>query len=402
MENPATSKAWKTPEIMEASMGLAGVVFDQCMVGLKHPTNGKALKKATLIYGPRAVVEQLKDLKCDGSHEHHPIEGGYRTESGKWAALSEYAGGYPKELCERLVRGSEDFLEASNGVYVEDEELESEQGVPEPVDGDEAIHEEEQLADQDEDFLDPSDKKEGLDDEERRPVSKEVRKAVEFVHRQLGHPSRSTMLRMMRLSGSTAEAIRYAKRWTCPVCAAKQRPKHPQASTVTSRPYGFNHHIHLDLKFVHDVRDKRYAVMSMLCLGTLKHDCVMVKTRRSDYIAQKFFRHWIMPYGPPGKITHDQGGEFEQSFAALLDQMAIPSAVTGAHAPWQLGVGERHGDILGVMMQAIVQEQQCGGLQGDEVGTGSGHISQELHGDPRGIHGTSTCLRHRGEVAFIK
>ena len=71
---------------------------------------------------------------------------------------------------------------------MEDEELESEQGVPEPVDGDEAIHEEEQLADQDEDFLDPSDKKEGLDDEERRPVSKEVRKAVEFVHRQLGHP----------------------------------------------------------------------------------------------------------------------------------------------------------------------------------------------------------------------
>ena len=115
--------------------------------------------------------------------------------------------------------------------------------------------------------------------------------------------------------------------------------------------------------FVHDVRDKRYAVMSMLCLGTLKHDCVMVKTRRSDYIAQKFFRHWIMPYGPPGKITHDQGGEFEQSFAALLDQMAIPSAVTGAHAPWQLGVGERHGDILGVMMQAIAQEHNVEGFK---------------------------------------
>ena len=82
------------------------------------PHQRKGLKKATLIYGPRAVVEQLKDLKCDGSHEHHPIEGGYRMESGKWAALSEYAGGYPKELCERLVRGSEDFLEASNGVYM--------------------------------------------------------------------------------------------------------------------------------------------------------------------------------------------------------------------------------------------------------------------------------------------
>ena len=365
LENPATSRAWRTPEIMEAAMGLDDVVFDQCQVGLKHPTNGKALKKLTQISGPEAVVAPLQGLKCDGSHEHHPIEGGYRTESGRWAALSEYAGGYPKGLCKLLIRGAEDHLAATNGTYVEDDMFPSEDEVPEPVDGDDAIHEEEQLADQDEEF--PEDVVEqdaSLDDEERRPVSREVKKAVEFVHRQLGHPSRSTMLRMMRLSGSTAEAIRYAKRWTCPVCAAKQKPKHPQASTATSRPYGFNHHIHVDLKFVHDTRDKRYAVLSMICLGTLKHDCVMIKTRRSDYIAQKFFRHWIMPYGPPGKITHDQGGEFEQSFAALLDQMAIPSVVTGAHAPWQLGVGERHGEILGVMLQAIVQEHSVEGFKG--------------------------------------
>ena len=77
---------------------------------------------------------------------------------------------------------------------------------------------------------------------------------------------------MMRLSGANKEAIRYAQRWRCDVCAMRQRPRHPQAAAASVRPYGFNIHLHIDLKFVHDVRDKRYAVLSMLDLGTIKHD----------------------------------------------------------------------------------------------------------------------------------
>ena len=37
-ENPAKSKAWKTPEIAEAFSGAGQVDFDQCMLGLRHPT----------------------------------------------------------------------------------------------------------------------------------------------------------------------------------------------------------------------------------------------------------------------------------------------------------------------------------------------------------------------------
>ena len=182
-------------------------------------------------------------------------------------------------------------------------------------------------------------------------------------YRQLGHPSRSTLLRMMRLSGSNEEAIRYAKRFHCDVCAQRQRPRHPQASTASARPFGFNQHLHIDLKFVHDVRGKRYAVLSMLDLGTVKHDCVMVKTRRSDYIAGKFMRHWIMIYGVPRRVTHDQGGEFEQSFVATLEAYAITSDVTAAHAGWQLAAGERHGEIMGTLISAIVAEHGVEGYR---------------------------------------
>lgn len=362
-ENPATSRAWDTPEIQEATDGLSFARFDQCQMGLQHPENGKPLKKLTQVAGQKDVVQYLDGWKCPGDHEHHPIEGTYTTEDGHRAALSEFAGGYPPKLCHLLLDGAEAFYKKNPEVYVE-EEYELDELVPEPVDGDEAIEEEDQLREQVEEF--PAMKKkdeDALEEEQRHPISREVRKAVEYAHRQLGHPSRSTLVRMMKLSGANKDAIRYAQRWRCDVCAMRQRPRRPQAAAASVRPYGFNIHLHIDLKFVHDVRDKRYAVLSILDLGTIKHDAVMIKTRRSDYVAGKFMRHWIMLYGVPKKITHDQGGEFEQSFTAVLEQFAITSEVTAAHAGWQLAAGERHGELLGTMLQAVVQEHSVEGYK---------------------------------------
>ena len=185
---------------------------------------------------------------------------------------------------------------------------------------------------------------EKLEEDQRHPVSREVQRAVEFAHRQLGHPARSSLVRMLKLSGATQDAIRhYAQRWNCDVCAARKPPRHPQASTVNTRPYGFNHTLHVDLKYLWDVREKKYVCMSILCLGTGMHQATLLKTRRSDYVASRFLKHWLQLYGAPRKLVHDQGGEFEAAFVALMEQFSINTTVTGAHSPWQVGIGERHG-----------------------------------------------------------
>ena len=171
-------------------------------------------------------------------------------------------------------------------------------------------------------------------------------------------------MRMLKASGATQDAIRHANRWNCDVCAARRAPKHPQAATPAVRPYGFNKVLHIDLKYLYDVRKKKYACLSILDLGTVKHQATMIKTRRSDYVATKFLKHWIMLFGVPEKVVHDQGGEFEQSFALLMEQFSIPTEVTAAHAGWQLSAGERHGGILGVMVQAVVDEHQVEGYRG--------------------------------------
>ena len=359
-ENPHGSRAWLQPEIQEAFMGLPVAVCDQCQYGLRHPTNGMPLRKRTRLVGQEKVLARMHKC-CPGDHEHHPIEGGFKDADGHWHALSSWAGGYPKEFCLNVLLGAEDFLR-SNEAYVEDD---GEPEAPEIVDGEEAVEEEEGLRELREEMfpeVDPEEEQK-LDEDQRHPISQEVKRAVEFAHRQLGHPSRSTLLRMMKLSGSNEEALRYARQFRCDVCASRKAPKHPMASTPSARPYGFNIHIHVDVKFVLDSRAKKYAALSVLDLGTAKHDACMLKTRRSDYVASKFLRRWINVYGPPKAITHDQGGEFELAFTQLLEDMAIPSTVTAAHAGWQLAAGERHGGLLGNLVQSIVDEHGCEGYK---------------------------------------
>ena len=358
-ENPAGSAAWQQQEVEEAFQGLPHAIVDQCQLGLKHPTNGMPMRKRTRLAGQAAVIRYMHTW-CPGTHEHHPIEGSFKNRDGHWESLSSWAGGYPIPFCKQLIRGAEEFLQ--NEAYVEDENLDE---VPEDVDGQDAVDEEGAIHELQEERFPEFDAKdeEEVEEDHRHPVPKEVQKAVEFAHRQLGHPSRSTLLRMLRLSGANADAIRHARRWTCDVCAARKAPKHPRAAASSIRPYGFNLHLHIDVKFLWDSRGKKYAALSMLDIGTMMHQACLLKTRRSDYVAGKFFRRWVQVFGVPKCITHDQGGEFELAFVQTLEDLSVQSNVTAAHAGWQLAAGERHGGILGTLVHAIVSEHGTEGYK---------------------------------------
>ena len=312
------------------------------------------LKKPTRFVGQEEIVSELRE-RCQGDHVHFPIEGSVRTEEFGTISLSSWAGGYPIPLCRAIMRGALSFLHrpAATGkdIYVLEEFVAEESF----QDGAEGIDEEEQRIAQE-----MKRDTEDVEEDERRPVSKEVQKAVEFAHRQ-GHPSRDTLVRMLRMSGATEDAIRHARRWQCDVCRMKP-PAHPLATTPSLRPYGFNRKLHLDIKFVHDSRDRKYPCLSIVDLGTAYHGACLCKTRRSDYVARKFMLHWVQIFGAPEHVCHDQGGEFELAFISLLEEMAVPTTVTGSHAPWQLSVGERHGAILGTMVSAITAEHTTEGF----------------------------------------
>ena len=69
-----------------------------------------------------------------------------------------------------------------------------------------------------------------------------------------------------------------------------------------------------------------------------------------------FFKEWIAHYGVPNEVVVDQGGEFMSYLNDLFEQHGIDSRAVGAQAPWQHGVTERHGGLLGTMWRKMAYE----------------------------------------------
>ena len=101
-ENPQSSLAWKDPRFCRLPMAHGFVHFHQCMLGLKHPANGKPLKKPTTVFTTReSVAESLCRFRCNHRGcEHGRIEG---TFQGR--AVSSWAEDYEPPLCHALIEG---------------------------------------------------------------------------------------------------------------------------------------------------------------------------------------------------------------------------------------------------------------------------------------------------------
>jgi len=188
-------------------------------------------------------------------------------------------------------------------------------------------------------------------------IRREVRKA----HNGLGHPSKTTFLRMTHLANATEAAKRYAKAWECPVCARRVAPRKPQVATGETRPFGFNKTVCVDLKYLETTDRKRLVASSMIDAGTGLHATVFVKTRRTDHVARKLFVTWVAHYGVPDKVICDQGGEFMKHFSDMCESLGIDCKVTGAHAGWQNALIERHGAILEQLWNSTLIEHSGSG-----------------------------------------
>ena len=62
---------------------------------------------------------------------------------------------------------------------------------------------------------------------------------------------------------------------------------------------------------------------------------------------------WIMHYGVPEKLITDLGGEFEGDWNMMCEAYGIDSQVAAAHAQWMNGIAERHGKILGTILDKL-------------------------------------------------
>ena len=180
------------------------------------------------------------------------------------------------------------------------------------------------------------------------------------------------MLRLAKNGGRTEEHLFYIKHWQCPVCARRKPPGPVARSSARARPEQFNVLVGVDLKEVRDSEGQRHVYLNILDIATRYSCLVRLETKQSYEVSQAFIDYWISWAGCPESVLMDQGGEFEGEFQAVLTRFGIGPRVIATEAPWQNGMVERHGGVLGEILSLMVDQCQ---LRGPEDMAAGGHMA---------------------------
>ena len=124
----------------------------------------------------------------------------------------------------------------------------------------------------------------------------------------------------------------------------------------------------MDLEEVHDAEGKPFIFLNVLDIATRFSAFILVPHKSSAKVVSRFLKRWVSFAGVPVQIVHDQGGEFFGEFARKLQQLGIQVIVTPTEAPWQNSIVERHGAVLGEILEAMVEQMQIVGEAEMELG----------------------------------
>ena len=189
--------------------------------------------------------------------------------------------------------------------------------------------------------------------------SSDKEKKMIKLHKQLGHPSKESMFRLLKSSGlkdsGLFEAVVSIIK-ACPICIKFQKkPSRPCVSLPLSD--GFNSTVALDLKTV--VKDKLY-IIHLICLGTRFSMAGIIRSKNADVILNAVLKLWVQYFGSPRRLLSDNGAEFSNDkFRELCEQLNIVNTTTPGESPWSNGVVERHNGILMETVRRVMDECQC-------------------------------------------
>ncbi|CAK0828997.1 unnamed protein product, partial [Prorocentrum cordatum] len=194
-----------------------------------------------------------------------------------------------------------------------------------------------------------------------------VKRAIERVHVNLGHPSRPALLRALRLGKATAVALRAARLFVCESCRRVQRPSIPRPSQLP-RVDEFNVLLAMDCFENVDSAGNNWVFLGIMCMGTNFHVvCLLEDTHKNPKASEvrKFYKLcWVSWAGQPEEaIMVDRARSFLGEFADYLEQEGVRLDSAALASPWHIGKMERHDGIWNSMLTRVVHDKQVAGLE---------------------------------------
>ena len=226
IEHPWNSRAWKARALAQL-YGFATYV-DQCEFGLELENDqGQMLpvRKPTCLFTTRKnVYDDMGLYVCSGNHEHTPCEG-YIPGQGRGSKLAE---DYPWQFARQLA-------------YVLTQEDEIGDDIDAAIDADEELH---QLEREGQELALPEEREaEIIAIKSNKQLKLRVgARAVDYVarlHKNMGHPSAATLVKMLAEVQATENVLEAARKYVCRSCYHRAKPfQVPPSGGISSTTFG--------------------------------------------------------------------------------------------------------------------------------------------------------------------
>ena len=350
-EHPLTSKVWEEPEMQELQQ-LPGVFtcdLDMCMFGLNVDGKGLNRKPTRVVVNSEAIATEIH-RRCNGSHSHESLMGGKAAKAAH----------YTPAFCRAVVRGLQHHLRERYGQhhsFVSEAEItvlaadeEAELFGPDPLEEEEAVHEDGVLAVPEDGVLAVPERESVQRLEEA--VNKDDEAKIRRLHVNLGHPAKPSFLRFLKAGRVREEILKWVRQsFTCDTCESQKIPKAPRPAIVP-KCYAPGVAVGLDVFYIPDLVNRRsIPVLNLVDLGTNYQMIEVLESKEPMHIWHTFWQIWARTFGLPQYMTIDEGREFRGGFAQLCANVGTVVFRTAARSPWQNGRVERHGGVMKDMIE---------------------------------------------------
>ena len=282
------------------------------------------IKKATGLMTSRPQIAEHMH-QCPGCPRHKQVAG--RLKSGQ--LLSDFVAAYTPKFCVSVLQQLSDA------------------GVAMPS----SVHEL-QYAELDVDCLAAE---EPVDDQHNQQGDNKVKSLSISCIRT----STAELVRLLKHSKASEQAIQAAEDLQCSVCVNHVRPASAHPANVP-RCVDFNHQLGLDVKHMPGWKpNQSIPCVSLVDYGTSLHVCATIFEREAAELLKGVLRDsWISWAGAPEYLITDPAKlNVSDALSTFCESLGIKQLQTATEAHYQLGKVERHGQwfeqILARMKSAL-------------------------------------------------
>ncbi|CAK0889471.1 unnamed protein product, partial [Prorocentrum cordatum] len=375
LEQPRRSQSWsRSASLQRIKEQTYETLVSGCAYGLRCPRSGLLLPKVGKICSTDAELQKAIGKRCSnrpsrhGNHEHGEIIGGKVAASTAfypaalrkaWAKHILRAGGGAAAGSQALltcdsVANEQIYADIAGGDDVEpDDQAESDEQIYTDIAGDDDVEPDGQAESDDE--LGGDNGQELAKDGGRLSTKEEqeIEHGLGWLHRNLGHLSARTMVKILKNSVASLQVLKMAKNFKCHACNSSVLPKAVRTVAGIEIPEVFEVMGSDGLKWTDPKDDAIYLLTlnldegSGLALVTDHGDKSQRSGNRSAADVFETWRSWADHYRAPRLIRCDAEGCHRADLTkGWCSSRGIEMSIAPGEAHWLMGKVERRTQLF--------------------------------------------------------